>query len=69
MKYPKLNNAQMRELRNIIDDDSNSNKEIKRAQIILMLDKKKELKILKKEKSQGENPKIEVSNKKENRSI
>jgi len=50
MKYPKLNNAQMRELRNIIDDDSNSNKEIKRAQIILMLDKRKGIEDIKKRK-------------------
>jgi transposase len=41
MKYPKLNEKQIKELKSIISDNSSSNREIKRCQAILMLDKRK----------------------------
>jgi len=35
MKYPKLNEKQIKELKDIINDNNSSNQEIKKAQIIL----------------------------------
>lgn len=44
MKYPRLNEKQIKELKDIINNDSSSKHEVKRAQAILMLDKKKGVK-------------------------
>ncbi len=41
MKYPNLNEKQIKELKGIISNNSSSNHKIKRAQVILMLAKKK----------------------------
>ncbi len=44
MKYPNLNTKQIEELKDIINNNSSSNREIKRSQTILILDKKKGIK-------------------------
>jgi len=41
MKYPKPNEKQIKELQTIIGNNNNSTREIKRAQAILMVDKRK----------------------------
>ncbi len=43
MKYPKLNENQINELKTIIRNSSSSNQEIKRSQSVLMLDQGKKV--------------------------